>query len=86
MTLDIKTNSRNGGLYCFFEYGGQEYAEDLCDLMFHPDDSTECMVFKAKDGRVVDWNDLYCKRNIPVTEAALTECVEEFIASLESKK
>jgi len=86
MTLDIKPNPGNGGLYCFFEYEGEEYCADLCVLPLHPDDDTECMVFKSIGGKVSDWSGLYCKRGIPVTASALTECVKEFIESLESKK
>lgn len=84
MDLKIKINPANGGLYCFFEYNGQEYAADLCLIPYT--EYTECMVFAAKDGKVTNWGDLYCKRNIPVTKEALRECVIEFIEKLKSKE
>lgn len=76
MELNIKRNPYNGGLYCFFEYDGHEFYADLCLTLF---DGTECMIFHSKDQQVTNWSELYCKRSIPVTEEALTECVQEFI-------
>lgn len=38
----------------------------------------ECMIFR--DGT---WNDLYCRRWIPVTKEQLISCIEEFVAELE---
>ena len=76
MELNIKLNPCNGGPCCLFEYDGHEFYADLCYLSFG---GSECMIFHSKDQQVTNWSELYCKRGIPVTEEALTECVQEFI-------
>jgi len=73
---EIKTNPFNLGLYCFFEHNGREFYADLC-FVRHAD-YNECMIFSAKNEQVTSWTELYCKRNIPVTEDALIECIEDF--------
>lgn len=79
MELNIERNYHNGGLCCIFNHGGQEYLADICIV---PGQTyTECMIFKSEDRQVTLKNadGVYCKRNIPVTEAQLTSCIEEFI-------
>lgn len=65
----------------FFKFKGKHYYADLNTLPVNPmiDDSTftECMIFEIKDGNV-DWYELYCKRNIPVTKKELLRCIKEF--------
>ena len=75
-TYKIRTNPATLGLYCYFEHNGRGFMADLC---FVPSvDYTECMIFSAWDWQVKSWTDLYCKRNIPVTEDALIKCIEDF--------
>lgn len=81
MTLNIKYNPRTEGLYCFFTHNGQEYYADLCDIIYA--DYTECMIFPSEDEQVTSWSELYCKRDIPVTEAQLEKCIEEFIKTID---
>lgn len=79
---DIQLNPMNFGLYTFFEHDGQQFYADLCDIPFseeYLDYENECMIFSSKDEQVTNWHELYCKRDIPVTEEALIECIEEFI-------
>ena len=78
MELNIERNPRIGGLYCFFEYDGHEFYADLCIPLIGGCGS-ECMIFCSKDKQVTDWHELYCRRGIPITKEALTECVKEFI-------
>lgn len=80
MELDIKRNPSNGGLCCTFQHNGREYWADLCDVPFSylVGYQNECMIFPSVNGKVSSWGDLYCKRNIPLTEEALRECVKEF--------
>lgn len=71
-------NFVNHGICATFEYDGQEYYADLCIV---PDlNVSECMIFKAKNGKVTDWGELYCERGIPVDEEELYRCVAEFVA------
>lgn len=76
----IERNPQNGGLYAFFVHDGQEYYADLCFCILY----TECMIFTSKDQEVTDWGELYCKRNIDISEEALTACIDEFIEQLDS--
>ena len=79
--LKIELNEANGGLCAVFEWDGQEYFADLC--VVPAVNFTECEIFPSKDGQVTDWGELYCRRDIPVTEAQLKECVEEFLSDKE---
>lgn len=84
MELNIERNPDNGGFCCKFRHNGKEYFADLCLVPYS--DYTECMVFdlKGEDQLTVgNSHELYCKRDIPVTEEQLTKCVEEFIRSLQ---
>lgn len=80
MELGIKRNEVTGGLYCVFQHNGSEYYADLSDIpeSYLAGYTNECMIFPSVDGEVTAWDELYCKRNIPITEEALRECVEEF--------
>lgn len=84
MDIRIDFNPRNFGIYTFFEYNGEEYYADLCDIGHSI--GTECMIFASKGHQVTNWGELYCKRGIPVTANALRECVDEFIKQLEGTK
>lgn len=75
--LKIELNEANGGLCAVFEWDGQEYFADLC--VAPAVNFTECEIFQSKDGQVTNWGELYCRRDIPVTEEQLKKCVEEFI-------
>lgn len=75
-------NPRTDGYYAFFEHNGSEYYADLCLLPYSIDDDTECMIFASKDKQVTSWGELYCKRGIPVDEATLLRCIEEFVNTL----
>lgn len=86
MKLNIKRNPANGGLYCLFTFYGREFYADLC-VMPHPTDYlTECKIFPSENGKVTSWTDIYCKQGIPVTDAALAECIQEFIKIYKSGK
>ena len=78
MRLKINRNRLNGALFCDFALDGQEYHASLCEMLYD-DYETECMIFKARGGRVTDWGGEYCERGIPVTEESLRECVMNFI-------
>lgn len=82
-TYDIRLNPNTGGIYCFFEYKGLEFVADLCDIPYSIDYTNECMIFAAQDGKVISWDELYCKRNIPITNNSLIDCIEEFKRSLD---
>lgn len=83
---NIQVNPRTLGLYAFFKHKGSEYYADLCDVPWSIDYVNECMIFHAKDGQVTDWSELYCKRNIPITEEALAACIDEFKNSLKDNR
>lgn len=83
MELNIERNPHNGGLCCYFEHKGKKYYADLCEVPYA--DYTECMIFDLGDDdqlTVKNAGELYCKRNIPVTEAQLTACIKKFIRTL----
>lgn len=79
-TLSVETNEYNGGLCAFFEWKGQQYYADLCIVPFA--NYSECMIFPAKDEQVTNWGEVYCKRNIPINEMTLKNCIKNFIISL----
>ena len=79
--LKIEENEVNGGLCAIFEWDGQEYFADLC--MIPVVDFSECEIFPSVDGQVSNWGELYCRRDIPVTESQLKECVKEFLEGME---
>lgn len=76
----IKIESRdpelNFGICCDFKVGHDSYYADLAaDL---PWIGTECMIFE-KVGDEIQWDGLYCRRDIPYSQEALLECITEFI-------
>lgn len=75
-------NPQTSGVYAFFEHNVNEYYADLCLLSYCYDNETECMIFASKDKQVTNWGELYCKRDIPVTEESLLRCIEEFVNTL----
>ncbi len=87
MKHKIERNYHNGGLCCCFDVDGNHYFADLCVPMgaYY----TECMIFKTgADYQLTLSNarELYCKRDIPITEKQLAECIEEFIKELKDGK
>ena len=78
----IKRNPRNGGYYSIFNVGAYEFYADIRELpLIH----AECMIFFCHDGKVTNWHELYCKRGLPVTEASLRQCINEFIEQLKEE-
>ncbi len=89
MGLNIIENGydiRRDAYYCVFEYDGKEYYADLCawpDWKAPFGDISECMIFKSLNRQITDaGNELYCKRDIPVTELQLGKCIKGFINNL----
>ena len=87
-----KRSTRFGGdaLWCDFEYAGKKYYADLIPETtlgngFKAMES-ECEIFAYETEYEIDWAELYCRRNIPVTKESLTACVEEFIRELQEKE
>lgn len=72
--LTFEPNKKNGGISATFELGEVRYFADLCVLPYY---GSECMIFRVENGKV-NWHDLYCKRGIPVTEAQLRKCIDDF--------
>lgn len=61
---------------CVFEHDGKWYWADLKPVRFV---GNECMIFRAnRKGEVIDWLEVYCKRNIDVNEEQLMACVQDF--------
>lgn len=75
---DIRLNTYTGGIYCFFEHRGEEFCADLSTIPFAFGYSSECMIFPAKNGKVEKYEDLYCNRDVRVTDNDLIDCIEEF--------
>lgn len=73
--LKIERNHTNGGLWPTFKIGGKEFAADICDVLGA---YVECMIFPSKNGKVTSWGELYCNRNVNVTEKDLIRCINEF--------
>lgn len=88
MDLVIENNPHNGGFCCEFEHKGKKYYADLCKVFDYG--CSECMIFgvnETKEGSKVDFGrDLYCKRNIPVSEESLKNCIEEFVKHIKDAK
>ena len=76
--MDYDVRYDDGGYCCHFSHGKKKYYADLRDTYDH---GNECMIFR--DGT---WNDLYCRRWIPVTKEQLISCIEEFVRMEEEKK
>lgn len=75
----IETNQKTGGFCCDFTYNGQDY---WADLSYVPFCGNECMVF-AKDCTEpsgINWTDLYCNRDVPISIEALINCIVEFVS------
>ena len=74
-------------LWCDFEYAGKKYYADLIPETKLGDGfkvmESECEIFAYETEYEIDWAELYCRRNIPVTKESLTACVEEFIRELQ---
>ena len=79
--LTIAPNRITGGIYGYFDVDGQQYYTDVSLICIgHP--ISECMIFKSKDNQVVDWIDLYCNRDVEISEESLRRCINEFVESL----
>ena len=74
--MEYEVRYDDGGYGCHFSHGKKKYYADLRDTYDHVN---ECMIFR--DGT---WNDLYCRRWIPVMKEQLISCIEEFVAELEA--
>ena len=91
LNLQIRTRTQFDQIafYCDFEHNGKKYYADIVHAPQVEDRwehmrpfKSECMIFKYKEDGEVDWSGEYCRRDLPVTEQSLTECIEEFIATL----
>ena len=76
---EIKENPKTGGVCCNFEFEGFMY---YADLSYVPFDGNECMIFAhdCTEPSGICWTDIFCRRDIPVTEEALIQCIEDFKA------
>lgn len=63
-----------------FSVNNKHFYADLNDLgCAFEGETTECMIFKAnKRGKVTDWSEVYCLRNIPVNKDSLIFCIKDF--------
>lgn len=63
-----------------FSVNNKHFYADLNDLWrAFEGETTECMIFKAnKRGKVTDWSEVYCMRNIPVNKDYLIFCIKDF--------
>ena len=77
--LNIQPNRVNSGISALFKVDGVEYYADICNVcgMYN-----ECMIFLAKDGQVMSWQDLYCNRDVSVCVEDLKKCIGEFVETL----
>jgi hypothetical protein len=74
--IEPRDPSLNLGICCDFSVGSDSYYADIATGL--PWIGTECMIFE-KVGDEIQWDGLYCRRDIPFSEAALKECIIEFI-------
>lgn len=66
----------------FFLYGNYYWA----DLNTLPDLKNECMIFESnRKGKVTNWCEVYCRRNIDVTRENLLKCIDEFKREIEEQ-
>lgn len=69
-----------------FFLNGKYYWADLNTLSVS-DLETECMIFESnKNGKVTNWSEVYCRRNIDVTRKNLLKCIDEFKREMEENK
>ena len=73
----IETNQKTGGFCCDFNYAGQSY---WADLSYVPFCGNECMIFAREADGEINWGDLYCNRDIPISIEALINCIIEFVS------
>ena len=73
--LTIAPNRVTGGIYGYFDVDGQQYYADVSSVSIGPTIS-ECMIFKSKDNQVVNWTELYCNRNVEISEESLRRCIK----------
>ena len=81
--LKIERNKVTSGLFSTFQYEGEEYFADLSCVMFS---RMECMIFKAANGNVTSWAELYQKYVDSISEKELIKCVVEFIKDIKYGK
>lgn len=74
--IEVKRNDVNLGFWADFNKGEKSFYADLCDIPFI---GSECMIFEYDKKGNVKWSGVYCKREIPVTEQSLLDCIEEFL-------
>jgi hypothetical protein len=83
--LKIERNTQTGGICAYFKYNHNFYWADLSYIEF--EGFSECMIFQAdKNGDILSWLELYIKRDIPITDEALIECIEEFCKGEEKEQ
>jgi hypothetical protein len=75
--VELRESELNSGLCCDFKVDQDSYYADLANL---PWIGTECMIFE-KAGDEIQWDGLYCRRDIPYSQNSLLECITEFIRS-----
>lgn len=63
-----------------FSVNNKYFYADLNDLgRAFEGETTECMIFKANTkGKVIDWSEVYCMRNIHVNKDSLIFCIKDF--------
>ena len=76
--IEIQENTHNGGLCGYFNVGDQQYYADIASIFGA---GNECMIFASKDHHVTDWLELYCNRNVLITEDCLRECIDDFVTN-----
>ena len=76
MNIKITHSTKRKAISAIFNIGDNWFYVDVANL---PYIGNECEIFKAdKEGNVTDWTELYCNRDVEVSEAFLLRCIREF--------
>lgn len=76
MNIKITHSTERKAISAIFSVGDNWFYADVANL---PYIGNECEIFKAdKEWNVTDWIELYCNRDVEVSESFLLRCIKEF--------
>lgn len=79
MTYKVERNNGTGGFCCQFEHKGHRYSAQVDKIPLGG--GTGCTICPENG-----FDELYTKDDVPLTEAGLLSCIEEFVRMKEEKK
>lgn len=76
MDIEVKRNGQTQGWCADFYKNGHKYYADVSWVQFC---GPECMIFAYDEDGHIDWDGVYCNKQVSVSKETLLNCIKDFM-------